>query len=326
MQESGVLIILGNGHNLGMGLRTKYDQFASLYLRNNDESDFSESSKLQSFLVSSYQVCKDQSRPWSDMEGEIKRFALSVDVHSIDVEKERSYFESLIRDMGFYMNGETNYQFLCNHLEEKKDFQMSFPVFLLRCLLEQDKHYKILSFNYTNLRFLLDSLGKEILCSEVVNQDEITDSMLSRYIDDRVDVEYVHLTSKKCVLGIEDDPSVPTELSYLKKSYQFDGSDSYPEDYGSFKTIIVFGHSLGASDSDFVKKLFDGMMLKDKNDNPRFFFVTKDNRGKDAILLNLCSHLNASLTTIQKHLNYEFIIDDNSDYYGIRTSLMSALN
>lgn len=325
MQESGVLIILGNGHNLGMGLRTKYDQFASLYLRSNDESNFSESSKLQSFLASSYQEFKGQSRPWSDMEGEIKRFALSIDVHSIDVEKERSYFEGLIRDMGFYMNGETNYQFLCNHLEEDKKFQMSLPVFLFRFLLEQDKRYKILSFNYTNLIYLLNYLGGESLSGKVVNQDEITDSMLSSYIDDRTDVDYVHLTDHNCVLGIEDDPTVPAELVFLKKSYQFNGSNIYPDDYSSFKKIVIYGHSLGASDSDFVKKLFDGMMLKDKKDNPRFFFVTNDYRGKDAILFNLCSHLNASLTTIQKHLDYEFIIDDNSDDYGVRTSLKRAL-
>ena len=72
IKDSKVLIILGNGHNLALGLRTSYADFGKLYIKQMIK--FSES-KLCNDLVKSYYSAPQS---WNNLEQKIKEFALST--------------------------------------------------------------------------------------------------------------------------------------------------------------------------------------------------------------------------------------------------------
>jgi hypothetical protein len=99
----------------------------------------------------------------------------------------------------------------------------------------------------------------------------------------------------------------------------------YPQGVEQYKTIIAYGLSLGDTDSDFCRILFEGVLEHNRKNNPRFLFITKNEEGKIGILNNLVRRLNVNLSTIQRHLDYEFILVDNQMKSDMRSSLLYAL-
>ena len=86
IKDSKVLIILGNGHNLALGLRTSYADFGKLYIKQMIK--FSES-KLCNDLVKSYYSAPQS---WNNLEQKIKEFALSFDPINDNVQNEYNFF------------------------------------------------------------------------------------------------------------------------------------------------------------------------------------------------------------------------------------------
>ena len=322
IEESGVLIVLGNGHNLAMGLRTSYSAFASHYLIDNNSN---ENSQLKKYLTSSY---AKHPNNWSDMEGEIKYFALHNSPSSLNIEIEHKYFIELIQDMGFYMDGEAKYQFLCNHIDNNPDFIESLPVFLFKTIFNQDRHYKVISLNYTDLDLPMDCLARDIVFP-FNEQSKLSDIEITRRIHEytraRFDVRYVHLSGTKCILGIDDDTRIHKCMNFLKKAYQFEKTPYNNVNLKDYCAALFYGYSFGETDSDFVRALFDEVLQKSIFENPKLYFVTRDDVGKEAILNNLTFHLNSPLSTIQKHIRYDFIIDDGKDNSSSRSALLLAL-
>ncbi len=321
MIESNVLILLGNGYNRALGLRTSYADFGSHFFTHVDCED----SALNNFLVNSF--TKDP-RNWCDMEGEIKKFALTYNLSEISFEVEMRYFDRLIRDVGLYMDGEAKYQFLCNKIQKRPDVQETLPMFMFQVILNrQDYHYKVLSFNYTDMNPILEELGSVLHPLETdfesLDSDAKRDYLYK--IHSIVDVEYLHLSGKKCILGIDDDSRIHPDFNFLKKAYQFGETSHYPQGVEQYKTIIAYGLSLGDTDSDFCRILFEGVLERNRKDNPRFLFITKNEEGKIGILNNLVRRLNVNLSTIQRHLDYEFILVDNQMKSDMRSSLLYAL-
>ncbi len=322
LEESRVLIVLGNGHNLAMGLRTSYSDFASHYLIGNNSNEISQ---LKKYLKRSY---AKQSKNWSDMEGEIKCFALHNPPSSLNIDIERKYFRDLIQDMGFYMDGEAKYQFLCNHIENNPDFIESLPVFLFKTILNQDRHYKVISLNYTDLDLPMDCLARDIVFP-FNEQSKLSDIEITRRIHEytraRFDVRYVHLSGTKCILGIDDDTRIHKCMNFLKKAYQFEKTPYNNVNLKDYCAVLFYGYSFGETDSDFVRALFNEVLQNSIFENPKLYFVTRDDVGKEAILNNLAFHLNTQLSTIQKHIRYDFIIDNGKDNSSSRSALLLAL-
>ena len=321
MMESNVLILLGNGYNRALGLRTSYADFGSHYLTHIDVPD----SALNRFLVDSF---SQDPRNWSDMENEVKKFALTYKPSKMSSEAEMRYFDCLIKDVSFYMDGEAKYQFLCKAIQKQSEMQKTLPMFIFQAILNrQDYHYKVLSFNYTDMSPILQELGSVLLPVgedfETLDSEEKRDYINT--INSIVDVEYIHLSGKKCILGIDDDPRIHPDLNFLKKAYQFEASSNYPQNLRQYRTIIAYGLSFGETDSDFCRILFDGILERERKDNPRFLFITKDEDGKKGILNNLVRRFNVPLSIIQRHLDYEFILTDDYDKSEMKSTVLKAL-
>ena len=318
MKESNVLIVLGNGFNLALGLRTSYSAFAEKYLTPEALNGESELGKA---LAASY---IGDPKNWCDLEAEIKKFALSSDSTQIDVVKERVFFDSLVRNIGFYMDGEAKYQFLCRHVERTNAFDESLPVLMLKTILSQDLRYHFVSFNYTDMDLFLPVIANNIMYMDDVKMDVERSRRIYEFIRERVDLKYVHIAGDKCVLGIDDDERIPQKMAFLKKCYQFTKSPQYPERMEEYKSIIVYGHSLGETDSDFLHVMLDGVMGRTIDQNPHLFFVTKSLADQQTILSNITRHLETSLSCLQRHIAYDFIFDDSLP--SSRTMLLRVLS
>lgn len=317
VKESNVLIVLGNGFNLALGLRTSYRAFAEKFLTTEA---FCGESELGKALAASY---NGNPKNWCDLEADIKKFALSFDPAQLDSKKEMAFYDLLVQRMGIYMDGEAKFQFLCQHIERSDEFDESLPVNMLREILNQDRHYHVISFNYTDMDLFLPEIASRIIFMEDVEEDVKKSREVHDYIRERIDVDYVHISGERCVLGIDDDERIPQALAFLKKCYQFTRSPHYPERVNDYKSIIVYGHSMGEADSDFLHIMFDGVMGKTIEQNPHLFFVTRDLTDQQAILSNITRLLKTSLSCFQRHIAYDFIYDDSSS--SSKTMLLSAL-
>lgn len=79
-----------------------------------------------------------------------------------------------------------------------------------------------------------------------------------------------------------------------------------------YKSIMIYGHSFGETDNDFIKFLFSNMMNNSVENNPKFYFITLDSKSKTDILNNLTKQLNTSIDEIIKHVKYEFILTNET--------------
>lgn len=295
MDKSKVLVILGNGHNLGMTLRTTYADYAKHYL---SDPELYPHSKLYHFLYSSFQNAQNNKLLWSDLEKEILRFATTEDWELCNIQEEYEFYEHLRSDLGFFMDGEAKYKFwggLYNAIEGMKDscpIMDTLSVVLLRLMLLQGKKFDIISFNYSCLEYILYKIASEIL--KIDNSLPFDNNQIVSYYQERINLNYVHISGKKCVLGTHNDKSIPDAFSFVKKVSQISCENVYPKKYSQYKTIIIYGHSMGESDSDFVKVLFEGFLHKSKRYNPRLVFVVKENKSR--IYENLTSILRVKLS------------------------------
>lgn len=321
VMPSGVLIVLGNGHNLALGLKTSYSDFYSYY--HKSLITLAKQSELVKFIVNKT-ICNQ----WCDYEQTIKQFAINTNVATLDIPKEMRCFEQLRNYLGFYMNGEALRRFNPVFVNAGNDFLgealLDNPaIFLFDVIIQHDYRYKIVSFNYTDLSGIITELTKQLL-STVRENDNMIINQCPEYSRERCDIDYIHLTGTKCVFGTDDCESIPPALNFVKKTFQLDDS-SYYNTYNNYKRIIFYGHSLGDTDHDFFSVLFHDIMQRPKDCNPDCFFITKDLNSKNEILTNLTKHIKSPLHEIQNHLNYQVIIEDQLVPSELKSRIVSAL-
>lgn len=283
MEKSNVLIILGNGHNLGMGFRTSYSNFANHYLRGSIAFP---SSQIYNRLVASFNESFENNMIWGDLETELKKIAISLRDDEYDRDVELEYFERLRDNLAFYMNGEAQYQILGGLYKMINDAQCSIspkslPISLFEYILLQNKSYDIISFNYTCIESILYWQTYLLLYQrEPLNLNN--DSRVISYYRSRININYVHIAGTKCIFGAENDPSIPESLSFIKKINQI-REDAYQCNFLQYKTILIYGHSLGQSDYDFFSRMFNEVLGTGKE----IVIVTLDNSSKEEIKNNL---------------------------------------
>lgn len=323
MENSGSLLILGNGHNLGMGLRTSYANFAEHYLC--DISKYP-NSKLYHHLCSSFQKSSNYKQLWGDLETEILRFVTTIDWRDCNIQEEYNYFECLRSNMGFYMDGEAKYKLLgglYNAIEgfDNNDLILnSLPICLFQYMLRQDRRYDIISFNYTRLEYIFYKITSNLL--GIDDNSPFMNNRVVTFYKERVNLDYVHISGAKCVLGTSNDSRIPQAFSFVKKASQFSMQDGYPDTFSNYKTIIIYGHSLGESDADFIHRLFNNILLS--KEPPLILLVTQDESSLRKINENLLTLFPKS--DINSIIKFDNILLNKNSYMVSKKKLEEYLN
>lgn len=255
MVKDKIVFVTGNGFDIDLGLNTSFKSFI-------DSNDFVSLADIP--LIVKIRENKDDAL-WCDIEGVIRKSLICNDSNNEDI---NYAWQAITRHWEHYIQDATRKERIT--INEKSCAYM-----ILKQMSSLITWY---SFNYTS-PFYLTNLG---------NREPI-------YVHNKfLPVECtngVHILIKEAIIGV--DSNLPdsilsnNEVSHIiKKNNRF-----YKETYITNKLvesecIILFGHSLGITDSDYFKPFFRSIVdstMKSKY----IYIITYDNNSLEDIKLHL---------------------------------------
>jgi hypothetical protein len=262
------IIVIGNGFDLNLGLKTSYKDFI--------ESDYFNTLIEQNNSLATYLMAKSNLNNWVDIEKEITQYSMDIQHTDANVKND---FEALKIS-------------LANYLKEAQEGEIDQESQAFKMIQEEIQSTdKIYNFNYTNtvlkIAKLLDATDIDIKHS------------------------YVHgsIENMDIIFGVEDNARIHQNHIFLKKSY----NKNYGEtDIGKFlkdeNDLVIFGHSLGITDSSYFKNNILSLTFGTKSIQIKFYHY--GDIGYDEMMIILDHYTNNNLTEF-KHYN-NFIPIDSS--------------
>lgn len=279
------VLVLGNGFDLDLGLKTRYSDFAKSEHWSNLFDKNVEKSKSYSLLK--YLNDRKEKDCWFDIEQSLFEYASvkTKDIFIHDLETDKREFRLICDSLGRYLDSQVETPKLIN--------RNSIALQLIQELFHFDGLDKLIySFNFTPVKKIMNFF--DIFHVENVN--------------------YVHGDNeqKSLILGIDVkslDEIIP-EYSFLIKSNSLNYKPSNIEyDMIYAKDVFIFGHSLNMIDAvyfdDYLK-----FISTNKDDDKHLTIITKDIDSKVQILDNI-RRLGVSVPKLYSHGHLEFILTDN---------------
>lgn len=272
MFEDEILLIIGNGFDIDLGLKTSYSDFVeSPVFKKNVYNN-----SLLQYLSDDY-----QKKKWIDIEKSLLNY-INEDYLELDESLNIENIES------FQENFQCLRKSLINYLEEIdfsriKDY--SFSARLLRTLIK--KHAFILSFNYTDLErimYQINALAWDYSFSNVHGK----------------------LKNESIIIGVQDDVEIPENANFIIKSHsEYYRSCAVRDKLEEADHIIFFGHSLGETDYHYFRDFFQKQsgLLREKPKRKKITIFTYDEKSRQDILSQL-RRMN------EKRVNYLFDLND----------------
>lgn len=246
------VIVLGNGFDLDLGWKTSYKDFLT-------SDKFSVNGEPRYLMKYTIELFHKMGNNWNDLEGfmrECVENATNEDINDLN------YFWNICRDK------------IYDYLTPKgKKFQQIFSTNKDSCaflLLKSISDAKIFSFNYT-LPYEVTHLPEhEITYMHGALQDGLSWANIKLGVD-------LHVKNK---LAWTDE---------LKPYLKACGSDKKDELMVAMKyadRIVIYGHSMGITDSDYFEPIFSNI-INGTLPNKSIFFVTKNEISMQCIKDNM---------------------------------------
>ena len=299
-----ILLVIGNGFDLDMGLKTSYEDFIQSVFFKSELSGklpplYSEADSLNIF---DYLQREKDIKGWIDVEGALAQLATRtvrtikegniVTIKAIATQKERETFQALRLRLADHLR-HIDYASIKRHCTALK---------LLQAINKSQT--EVISFNYTPF----DYLFKEI-CNE-------TQYFKSSFIHGSLN-EYDELgNNPSIILGIQDEVDIDNSYSFLVKSHsEFYKSYHIKRKLHDADIILFFGHSLGPTDysyfADFFKDLCNNNSYSDKEKLVRIF--TYDEKAREDILNQLRAMNDKKTKMLYENNDFGIYRTDGSD-------------
>lgn len=252
------IIILGNGFDLDLGLKTKYSDFAYSDCWPQHDGDIIPN--LQMYLER-----KRDTESWFDIENEFLNYANRETINKLSAFQLASY--NAERDMAYFVKIQEH---LCQYIQKQQEQGInteSIAAKVLRSVIENGFFKSIYSFNYTDLNILARKLS-------------ITSSVNCTYIHGKV-------ADKSIILGV-DETKLMTGYELLHKTMSpHYRSHNIFNDLSVAKEVVFFGISFGQIDYTYFNRFFQSQSgresIDDKNKKNITIF-TKDESSRVDIL------------------------------------------
>lgn len=261
-------IILGNGFDLDLGLKTSYRDF----LKSNQFRTLLDENCGMDIDMNIFQFIKDQSQleTWGGVEASLLDFVQKFKTCPNQKIKNtiRSSYEKLEKGIADYL-ADISYEAIN---------ESSCAIYLLHRLSNMVNVY---SYNYTDVNRI-----------PTINNSS---------------VKHLHGTLKEnnIILGVQD-ANITNGLGFVKKSYHSNyNSMEFVRDRLASERILFFGHSLCMSDKEYFTSLF---CASQNNHCKQIDFIIHDENGKDLILDNIeqLSKLNIAKVRENIRINFHF--------------------
>lgn len=277
------LLIIGNGFDLNLGLKTGYSDFVR-----SDKWPFKQRCSLLPSL-GSYLNKKSQGS-WFDLESSMANFSSRKRLANRLLIRTESFVKKVYEDDRQLISRLREYLLDAEKEALKID---SIAATILRKSCACQVPATIYSFNYTDLGRIANLLHIETECHP----------------------NYVHGTLKDddIILGFSERADIIPELSFMCKSRRGHySSTSLFKSISTFKNIIFFGLSLGEIDYCYFEDFFKGV-YSGQYDDKHIRIITKDEQSRQNILSNI-GKMTGNIFNIMKHSNFKVIrTDEPSD-------------
>lgn len=276
------VLIIGNGFDLDLGLKTRYSDFAKS--KEWDQLYASDSWSEGSMAI--YMKNQAEKDNWFDIEKCIADYVKEKEAANdySDVTEDTWYFNQLKTYLDSYI---TNCLFNWNYNNDS---------LAARIIKESDEGRKfdaIYSFNYTYY--------------------EINNAITGE-IDNLGGVSYVHYHGQNLVLGVNENCFNCREYSFVKKvNHSFYPSTNIIPDLDKATQVIIFGHSLNIIDWMYFKNFFEQSSKTTSEPKRVITIVSRD----QSSLLQIKNNLNdfgISLTTLGSLCQLEFIGTEDYEF------------
>lgn len=252
MDKNKTLIILGNGFDLDLGWKTSYNDF--FRAKQNSIVLFNGMSFIENMVEGEY---------WYDLEGYIRHIAIN-EVTNKEELKKLSYFWRLLTTR------------IEEYLREESIYITNFDSCAYNFLNQISPNSEIVSFNYTNPFNICKLEPKRI---EYIHNS--IDSVYSNSGDVKLGVDTGVLSENRFLN--------PSDISYILKSRENQIGDTLISKWKNYENIIIYGHSLGITDSDYFKPLFESI-ISGTIGPQSFYIVTKDIKSLEQIKENMLKY------------------------------------
>lgn len=247
------ILIIGNGFDLNLGLKTGYKDFIT--------SKYFKTLVKNRNPIAEYFNEKNELNSWVDIEKELTEYSIIVKNKNLDIKE----------------NFEEIKLALINYLKEAQEKEINQDSIAFK-LLKEEIHTidLIFNFNYTNSIFEI---------AKILNIQNIETKH-----------HYIHGSIKKqdIIFGVEDDAKIYDEHKFLKKA-----SNKNHVRFGVLKefeenNIIIFGHSLGITDSSYFKKYIHERAINVIQTEFKFYYY--DNLGWEEMIKIIDEYTKNQLT------------------------------
>lgn len=280
MSNSRTLLILGNGFDLDLGLKTSFRDFLN-----------SSSYSSRSCDTATFRLIEDKEN-WGDIEGALRKAVLnSLFCHNTSIDEEINQTWQLLRNgWGIYLSQYIDdVQKTIKQWKDSSNYDESkanAPIITSSCAYSIAKRIvdwsAVFSFNYTNPADLLFGIWPNDI--HFIHNTFIPHKHSSYPMYQIANFLAIGIDSKRINEQLIDrEYLLPIiKLNFMKTSLLNELNQTMIE----ADNIIFFGHSMSITDSDYFNDFFNGMATNSITDK-RLFFVTKNQKTMDDIKNNL---------------------------------------
>lgn len=223
------LLIIGNGFDIDLGLKTRYSDFSDSKIW---EKIVGNTFNFDSNLLGALRKAKEKEA-WFDIEKTMHDYVRLIEPNRLVdyiINKDKADFDKVSKALSKYLKEEQDNRLL------KTD---SFAAQVLRKIVEVGS-FDYYTFNYTNLEKIAKS------CSIKIDTSKIT---------------HIHgsLENDSIILGVLTDPTDPINEQYsfmYKDNSRFYMPNNMYEDFEKAEDIIFFGHSINGMDFPYFRDFF----------------------------------------------------------------------
>lgn len=287
------ILIIGNGFDIDLGLRTRYSDFAK---SNIWEKLMRNTYGFDQDLLAALREAKEKEA-WFDIEKTMNEYVRAIRPGSLTtdlIDKDKKNFIEVTKALDKYLKDEQKSRTLeSNHYAAQ----------VLR-LIADVGGFEYYTFNYTSLGDIATSCGIKIDTSRIT---------------------HVHgsLENDSIILGVLTDPANQLHEQYsfmYKDNSRFYMSNNMYEDFDKADDIIFFGHSINGMDFPYFKDFFikqSGMGGEYKSKHITIFTYDDDSNQQ---IRNSIRNAQVDLTQLFRRNNIS-IIQTKQMYYDDRNEL-----
>lgn len=264
------IIIIGNGFDLSLGLKTSYKDFI--------QSDYFISLLYNHNTLAIYLKEKQQINNWVDIEKELTEYSKQIEEKEDKVKVKNDFKElknALINYLKEAQEKEIN--------QDSKAFEM-----MKNEILDTDIIY---NFNYTNSVF---KIAQILGISDIKSKHSFVHGSIE---------------NQNIIFGVEDNARINNEHIFLKKSSNLNFAESniirVLNNSGEKINLVIFGHSLGITDSSYFSRYFSSLTHEFNSTKIKLYYFGEE--ALDEMMFILDEYTFHNLTDFKHYNNLDFI-------------------